>query len=167
MFPTRDSLTICFAHAAYQMKDRFDARDTGIKNFQVRTYDELVKLVPDADFVALTCALTPETTGLMSAAAFAAMKPSSVFVNVARGKVADEAALIATMKAGKIWAAGLDVTVDEPLPESSPLWTMPNVFITPHTAGETRAYEDNVIDILIENLDRLWRDEKTLRNQVL
>jgi phosphoglycerate dehydrogenase-like enzyme len=86
---------------------------------------------------------------------------------VARGKVADEAALIATMKAGKIWAAGLDVTVDEPLPESSPLWTMPNVFITPHTAGETRAYEDNVIDILIENLDRLWRDEKTLRNQVL
>ena len=128
---------------------------------------DLVKLVPDADFVALTCALTPETTGLMSAAAFAAMKPSSVFVNVARGKVADEAALIATMKAGKIWAAGLDVTVDEPLPESSPLWTLPNVFITPHTAGETRAYEDNVIDILMENLDRLWRDEKTLRNQVL
>ena len=54
---------------------------------------DLVKLVPQADFVALTCALTPETTGLMSAAAFAAMKPSSVFVNVARGKVADEAAL--------------------------------------------------------------------------
>ena len=322
MFPTRDKLTICFAHAAYQMKARFDARDTGIKSFQVRTYDDfvrrigeadvvlasgmwkndviphasnlkfvqsissgmdqysrellgakgirlasaagvnaravaehaislilaiarrlpeardnqhkkmwrgmigdlaqredelggktllvvgmgrigshlaklakafdmkvvgirrdpkagangadsihgmgdLVKLVPEADFVALTCALTPETTGLMSAAAFAAMKPSSVFVNVARGKVADEAALIATMKAGKIWAAGLDVTVDEPLPASSPLWTMPNVFITPHTAGETRAYEDNVLDVLMENLDRLWRDEKTLRNQVL
>ena len=69
--------------------------------------------------------------------------------------------------ASKIWAAGLDVTVDEPLPAESPLWEMPNVFITPHTAGETRAYEDNVIDILIENLDRLWRDEKTLRNQVL
>ena len=129
---------------------------------------ELVKLVPQADFVALTCALTPETTGLMSAAAFAAMKPSSVFVNVARGKVADEAALIATMQGGKIWAAAIDVTADEPLPESSPLWTMPNVFITPHTAGETRAYEDNVIDILVENLDRLWRDEKAaLRNQVL
>lgn len=322
MFPTRDSLTICFAHAAYRMKDRFELRDTGIKCFEVRAYDDLVKrigeadvvlasgmwkndliphasrlkfiqsissgmdqyskellgakgirlasaagvnaravaehaialilaiarrlpeardnqhkktwrgmigdlaqredelggktllvvgmgrigshlaklakafdmkvvgirrdpkagangadsihgmgdlvkLVPDADFVALTCALTPETTGLMSAAAFAAMKPSSVFVNVARGKVADEAALTATMKAGKIWAAGLDVTVDEPLPVESPLWTMPNVLITPHTAGETRAYEDNVIDILIENLDRLWRDEKTLRNQVL
>jgi phosphoglycerate dehydrogenase-like enzyme len=103
----------------------------------------------------------------MGAAAFAAMKPSSVFVNVARGKVADEAALAQTMQAGKIWAAALDVTVEEPLPEASPLWALPNVFITPHTAGETRAYEDNVIDILLHNLDRLWRAEKTLRNQVL
>jgi phosphoglycerate dehydrogenase-like enzyme len=128
---------------------------------------QLVKLVPQADFVALTCALTPETTGLMSASAFAAMKPSSVFVNVARGKVADETALIDTMKKGKIWAAAIDVTAEEPLPASSPLWTMPNVFITPHTAGETRAYEDNVIDILVENLERQWAGEKSLRNQVL
>lgn len=128
---------------------------------------QLVKLARQADFVALTCALTPETTGLMSAAAFAAMKPSSVFVNVARGKVADEAALIDTMKHGKIWAAALDVTAEEPLPAASPLWTMPNVFITPHTAGETRAYEDNVIDILIENLEHLWLGDKALKNQVL
>ena len=128
---------------------------------------ELVKLVPQADVVALTCALTPETTGLMSAAAFAAMKSSAVFVNVARGKVADEAALIRTLQADKIWAAALDVTADEPLPAGSPLWSMPNVFITPHTAGETRAYEDNVLDILLENLGRLWRSEKALRNQVI
>ncbi len=128
---------------------------------------ELVKLVPQADIVALTCALTPETTGLMSGAAFSAMKPSSMFVNVARGKVADEGALIETMKAGKIWAAALDVTAEEPLPAASPLWTMPNVFITPHTAGETRAYEDNVLDILMDNLDRLWKGEAALRNQVL
>ena len=128
---------------------------------------DLVKLVPQADFVALACALTPETTVLMSAAAFAAMKPSAVFVNVARGKVADEVALIKTLQGNRIWAAALDVTVDEPLPASSPLWSMPNVFVTPHTGGETRAYEDNVIDILIENLDRLWRGETTLRNQVL
>ncbi len=322
MFPTRDKLTICFAHAAYQMKARFDARNTGINSFQVRSYDEfvqrvgeadvvsasgmwkndiiphatklkfiqsissgmdqyskellgaqgirlasgagvnaravaehaislilavarrlpeardnqhkkvwrgmlgdltqredelggktvlivgmgrigshlaklakafdmkvigirrdpkagtngadeiygmedLVKLVPQADIVALTCALTPETTGLMSEAAFAALKPSSMFVNVARGKVADEAALIKTMEGNKIYAAALDVTAEEPLPASSPLWTLPNVFITPHAAGETRAYEDNVIDVLIENLDRLWRGEATLRNQVL
>lgn len=128
---------------------------------------ELVKLVPQADFVALTCALTPETTGLMSAPAFAAMKPSAVFVNVARGKVADEAALIETLQGNRIWAAALDVTAEEPLPAASPLWTLPNVFITPHTAGETRAYEDNVLDILMENLERLWRGDKVLRNQVL
>jgi D-2-hydroxyacid dehydrogenase (NADP+) len=128
---------------------------------------ELVKLVPQADIVALACALTPETTGLMSAAAFAAMKPSAVFVNVARGKVADEAALIDTLRNNRIWAAAIDVTAEEPLPAESPLWTLPNAFVTPHTAGETRAYEDNVLDILMENLDRLWRGEKTLRNQVL
>jgi phosphoglycerate dehydrogenase-like enzyme len=72
------------------------------------------------------------------------------------------------MKNNRIWAAAIDVTADEPLPAPSPLWTLPNVFVTPHTAGETRAYEDNVIDILVENLDRLWKDEKaSLRNQVL
>jgi phosphoglycerate dehydrogenase-like enzyme len=128
---------------------------------------DLAKLVPQADIVVLSCALTPETTGLMSAAAFAAMKPQAMFINVARGKVADEAALISTMKAGRIAAAALDVIAEEPLSEASPLWTMPNVFITPHTAGETRAYEDNVLDILMENLARLWRGEHRLVNQVL
>src|SRR5262249_51135083 len=108
-----------------------------------------------------------ETAGLRGGAASAAMKPSWVFVNVARGKVADEAALIKTLQGSRIWAAALDVTADEPLPSESPLWSMSNVFITPHTAGETRAYEDNVLDILMENLDRLWRGERTLRNQVL
>ena len=68
---------------------------------------------------------------------------------------------------GKIAAAAIDVTAEEPLPGPSPLWDLPNVFVTPHTAGETRAYEDNVIDILLENLGRLWKGEKTLRNQVL
>lgn len=133
----------------------------------IHAMTDLVKLVPQADIVVLACALTPETTGLMGAEAFAAMKPSSVFVNVARGKVADEAALVSTMQQNRIWAAALDVTAEEPLPAASPLWSLPNVFITPHTAGETRAYEDNVLDILMENLGRLWKGETTLRNQVL
>ncbi len=133
----------------------------------IHAMTDLVKLVPKADIVVLACALTPETTGLMGAEAFAAMKPSSVFVNVARGKVADEAALVSTMQQNRIWAAALDVTAEEPLPAASPLWSLPNVFITPHTAGETRAYEDNVLDILMENLGRLWKGETTLRNQVL
>jgi phosphoglycerate dehydrogenase-like enzyme len=59
------------------------------------------------------------------------------------------------------------VTVEEPLPAASPLWDLPGVFITPHSAGETQRYEDNVLDILLENLDRLRRGEATLRNQVV
>jgi D-2-hydroxyacid dehydrogenase (NADP+) len=85
---------------------------------------------------------------------------------VARGKVVDEAALVAALQSGKLAAAGLDVTREEPLAGNSPLWEMPNVLITPHTAGETQAYEDNVIDLLIDNIDRLGRGEPALRNQV-
>ena len=59
------------------------------------------------------------------------------------------------------------MTREEPLPASSPLWAMPNVLLTPHAAGETQRYEDAVIDILLENLDRLWRGETALRNQIV
>ena len=73
----------------------------------------------------------------------------------------------ADILAGRLNAAALDTTVEEPLAPASPLWTMPNVFVTPHTAGETRRYEDNVLDILVENLDRLWRGETQLSNQIV
>ena len=120
-----------------------------------------------ADIVALTCALTEETRGMMDAAAFAAMKPGAMLVNVARGKVCDEAALIAALRSGQIGEAALDVTAEEPLAADSPLWAMPNVLITPHTGGETRRYEDNVLDLMEENLSRLRRGEATLFNQVV
>jgi D-2-hydroxyacid dehydrogenase (NADP+) len=124
-------------------------------------------LLPEADFVALCCPLTPETENLVDAEALALMKPSAYLVNVARGRVVDEAALTASLAARRIAGAGIDVTVEEPLAPSSPLWAMEHVLITPHTAGETRRYEDNVIDILCENLARLWRGETQLRNQVV
>jgi D-2-hydroxyacid dehydrogenase (NADP+) len=129
--------------------------------------DRLMELLPQADVVALTCPLTPATDGLIGAAALAAMKPTAMLVNVARGRVVDEAALIAALSAGRIAAAALDCVWEEPLPASSPLWGMENVLITPHTAGETRRYEDNVIDLLMENLDRLWRGEPTLKNEIV
>jgi phosphoglycerate dehydrogenase-like enzyme len=126
----------------------------------------LEQLLREADIVALTCPLTPETENLIDAAALAAMKPAAHLVNVARGRVVDEPALIHALQESRIAAAALDVTVEEPLPAASPLWSMPNVLITPHTAGETRAYEDGVIDILIENLEHLWRGQP-LRNEVV
>jgi phosphoglycerate dehydrogenase-like enzyme len=120
---------------------------------------ELPALLGKADIVALACPLTPETESLIDAPALAAMKPTAHLINVARGRVVDEPALIAALQEKRIAAAALDVTVEEPLPAASPLWSMPNVLITPHTAGETRRYEDNVIDILMANLERLWRGE--------
>jgi phosphoglycerate dehydrogenase-like enzyme len=126
---------------------------------------ELLGVLPEADFVALTCPLTPTTENLIDAKALAAMKPSVYLVNVARGKVVNEPALVAALGRGGIAGAALDCVWQEPLPADSVLWGLPNVLVTPHTAGETQRYEDNVIDLLMENLERLWRGEGALRNQ--
>jgi D-2-hydroxyacid dehydrogenase (NADP+) len=133
----------------------------------VRAMGELVAVLPEADYVALCCPLTPETENLIGDAAFGRMKPSSYLINVARGRVVDETALVDALASHRIAGAGIDVTVEEPLPPNSALWEMPQVLITPHSAGETRRYEDNVIDILEENLTRLWRGETALRNQIV
>lgn len=133
----------------------------------VHTPDALPELLPEADFVVLNCPLTQETANIIDGAALAAMKPSAYLINMARGGCVDQDALIQALRAGAIAGAGLDTVVEEPLPDDSPLWAMENVIITPHTAGETRKYEDNVIDILLENLERLWRGEQELRNGIL
>jgi phosphoglycerate dehydrogenase-like enzyme len=127
----------------------------------------LPSLLGMADYVVLACPLTPETERLIDAGALARLRPDAALVNVARGRCVDEPALIAALAERRLAAAALDCTAAEPLDPASPLWAMPNVLITPHTAGETGAYEDNVIDLLLENLDRLRRGEGTLRNQVV
>ena len=134
---------------------------------EVHGLDRLGALLPQADFVALTCPLTPETEGLIDAEALGLMRPSARLVNVARGRVCVEAAVVEALAGGRIAGAALDCTEAEPLAADSPLWAMPNALITPHTAGETRRHEDNVIDLLLENLDRLWRGESALKNQVV
>lgn len=133
----------------------------------VHTPDRLPELLPQADFVALTCPLTPETTNLIDDQSFAAMKPSAYLVNMARGRCVDEPALLAALQNRTIAGAAIDHFWDEPLPADSPFWDFENVLITPHTAGETRMYEENVIDILLENLGRLWGGREELRNQVV
>jgi phosphoglycerate dehydrogenase-like enzyme len=127
--------------------------------------DGLLGVLPQADFVALTCPLTPRTENLIDAKALAAMKPSAYLINVARGRVVNEPALVEALNQKRIAGAALDCVWEEPLPATSGLWGVPNVLITPHTAGETRRYEDNVIDLLLENLERLWRGEAVLKNQ--
>ncbi|WP_375459537.1 D-2-hydroxyacid dehydrogenase [uncultured Enterovirga sp.] len=128
---------------------------------------DLGGLLPEADYVVLTCPLTSETQDLIGRAELERMKPTAHLVNVARGGCVVEADLIEALQSGRIGGAALDTVVDEPLPASSPLWTLPNVVITSHLAGETRRYEENVLAILMDNLDRLWRGETTLRNQIV
>jgi phosphoglycerate dehydrogenase-like enzyme len=127
----------------------------------------LGRFLVEADFVALTCPLTPETSGLIDWETLELMKPSAFLVNVARGGCVDEAALIDALRTGRIAGAALDCADPEPPAADSPLWRMPNVFLTPHTGGETTRYEANVIEILMENLNQLWRGETSLRNQVV
>ncbi len=154
----------------------FDMHVVGIKRDTTRhdgSADEvhppvmLHRLLPRADFVVLTCPLTEETRHVIDRDALERMPESSYLVNVARGACVDESALIEALLAGGIAGAGIDTTGEEPLAADSPLWAFDNVVITPHSAGETRRYEDNVIDLLLENLDRLWRGERTLVNEVV
>ena len=134
---------------------------------EVVTPDRLNELVPKADFVALTCPLTPETTNIIDVDVLLAMKSTAYLINVARGQCVDEPALAVALKAGQIAGAGIDHFWNEPLEADSVFWDFQNVIITPHTGGETRLYEEWVIDIINDNLNRLWNGETELRNQIV
>ncbi|WP_119391007.1 D-2-hydroxyacid dehydrogenase [Taklimakanibacter lacteus] len=127
---------------------------------------QLLDTLPQADFVALTCPLTPETEGLIGEAALAALHPGAYLINVARGRVVDEPALIEALRRGALAGAALDCVYDEPLPASSELWRFPNVLVTPHSAGETRRYESRIVDLLLENIGRLQAGS-ALRNEIV
>src|SRR5437588_6405325 len=96
---------------------------------------------------------------------FAVMKPGAVLVNISRGALVDEAALVEALREGKLGGAGLDVFEQEPLPESSPLWDFPNVLITPHNSGATPYYNRRLTEIFCDNLAR-YLSGQPLRNKV-
>lgn len=157
---------LCKAFGMTVLGLRRDPSKGGGTADEIHADGDLLKLIPRADFVVLTTALTPETTGLIGTAQLAAMRQTAFLVNVARGKVCDEEALTAALAGKKIAGAALDVTVEEPLAAASPLWTMPQVIVTPHSAGETVRYEDRVIALLVENVGRLQRGETKLANDI-
>ena len=121
--------------------------------------DRLHEMLEQADFVSICCPLTPETEGMMSTAEFRVMKPTAFLINIARGKIVDQPALIEALRAGKLAGAGLDVTNPEPLPEESPLWEMDNVIITPHHAGQSPKAPRRVFELFCENLKRFVAGE--------
>jgi phosphoglycerate dehydrogenase-like enzyme len=111
-------------------------------------------MVKECDFVVVTTPLTSRTRGLVSAEIFEAMKQSAYLVDISRGGVVDHAALVSALKDHKIAGAALDVFPEEPLPETSPLWKMPGVLITPHISGITPHYDERAVALFIENLKR-------------
>lgn len=127
--------------------------------------EALDALLPRADFVILTLPHTPATEGLMDRARFRRMKPSAFFINIGRGRTTRLDDLVAALRAGEIAGAGLDVFEQEPLPPGHPLWTKPNVLITPHTAGYGPYLDERRYAILRDNC-RAMMQGTPLRNLV-
>ncbi len=123
---------------------------------------ELPTALAEADVVALCLPLTPETVHIIDADTLASMKPTAYLINVARGELVDEEALIHALQRGRIAGAGLDTTTVEPLPEESPLWTLPQVIITPHVAPGTDGMGKDVVDFWCENIRRFAEHEPLL-----
>jgi phosphoglycerate dehydrogenase-like enzyme len=116
--------------------------------------DELPKLAAEADYVVNVAPLTDATRRVFDDRFFAALKPGAVFVNVGRGESVDTDALVRALKSGRLGGAGLDVTDPEPLPADHPLWTMPNVIVTPHSAGATVDGFERRWKVAVENVRR-------------
>ncbi|HOQ62272.1 MAG TPA: NAD(P)-dependent oxidoreductase, partial [Vicinamibacterales bacterium] len=118
-----------------------------------------------ADFVVLAAPLTDETRGMIDAPQLRLMRPSAWLINVARGKLVNETALVDALRRGGIAGAALDVFDREPLDASSPLWSLPNVLVTPHVGGFRSGYWEAAVDLFAENLGRFAKNER-LRNTV-
>ena len=121
--------------------------------------EDLRAMLGWTDVLAICCPLTDETNKLINATTIATLKPGAFIVNVTRGEVIDEDALVAALKSGHVRGAGLDVAPREPLPPDSELWNLPNIVMTPHTAGASQYRAQRNLDRFIENLQRFVNDE--------
>ncbi len=132
---------------------------------QVIAYEQLPEVLPRADWLILCCPASPLTRGLANAGVFAAMPKGSHFINVSRGEIAVQADVTAALQSGHLAGAYLDVFEKEPLDPTSPLWDMPNVLISPHTASHSLGQNEAIFDIFLDNLAR-FRSGQALRNDV-
>ncbi len=127
--------------------------------------DKWRSLLPEVDYVVIATPLTPETKGLIDAKALRSMRKSAYLINIARGAIVDENALLTALGEKWIAGAGLDTFTTEPLPPESPFWSLPNVLITPHCSSLTPQLYDRIVALFIDNLTR-YRNGKPLRNVV-
>lgn len=131
----------------------------------VHGFDELTAELGRADYVVALAPLTPQTDGMFHAETFAAMRPTARLVNAGRGALVVTADLVDALRAGTIAGAALDVFDTEPLPADSPLWSMPNVFVSPHMSGDFVGWLPALADVFVANFRR-WRAGEPLRNVV-
>lgn len=127
--------------------------------------DRLHEVLGEADHVAITLPLTPTTRGLFGAAEFAALRPQAHVVNVSRGGIVDEDALLRALTSGEVAGATLDVFATEPLTAESPFWALENVVVTPHSSSDIGGWEQRVLDLFSHNL-QCWIEGRPLRNVV-
>lgn len=139
------------------------ARGTSDAVDQFFAPDQLHAILGEADVVVLIVPHTPTTDQMIDAAALAAMKPGAYLINIARGAVVDEVALIGALQSGHLGGAALDVFATEPLPPESPLWAMPNVLVSPHSASTSDRENQRLTDLFCDNLQRYLAGE-ALRN---
>jgi phosphoglycerate dehydrogenase-like enzyme len=132
---------------------------------EIASTERLHEVLAPADHVVNALPLTSETAHLFDAEAFAAMRPTGTFVNVGRGGTVDEPALVAALRDGGIAGAALDVFAEEPLPTDSPLWSLPNVVVSPHMCGDFRGWEEAAVEVFVDNAGR-WVRGEPLRNLV-
>ncbi len=133
---------------------------------EMHTPDQLDTLLPRADWLMLCCPLTAQTRKLMSAQRLSLLPQGAYVLNVARGEVIDEAAMIAALQSGHLGGAYLDVFEQEPLPAASPLWDLPNVIVTPHNSTSSSGNEKRVFDCFVHILEQ-WKNQTPLTNEVL
>jgi len=132
---------------------------------EMLTPDQLHAALARSDWLALACPLTNETRRVIDAAAFAAMPAGARVINISRGEVIDEPALIAALQSKHLGGAYLDVFAQEPLPAESPLWDLPNVLVTAHDAATSDAYDRRINALFLDNLAR-WQRDEALINEV-
>jgi phosphoglycerate dehydrogenase-like enzyme len=135
-------------------------RPAGVET--VVTPERLLEVLATADVIVLAAPRTADTRAMLGPEEFAVMRPSAVLVNVARGRLVDDAALVAALERGQIAGAGLDAFTREPLPEDHPLWRLPNVLMTPHVAPFGGDYWRAAIDLFLDNVARFRRGEPLL-----
>jgi len=126
---------------------------------------EIETVLPEADYVVVALPLTPDTRDMFGARAFAHMKPTARFINVGRGQLVDEAALIDALRSGRIAGAALDVFAEEPVPADHPLWDLPGVIVSPHMSGDFFGWAPALLELFVENFQR-WRQGQPLLNVV-